>query len=153
MLKQNRLSCRNLSKAEKERLRAVRESAASGGLKVGGVTTDAVKQMMLLQVRTRRTAMTSKRWGRGCVTPIAFLSKRRPKALNLSLQDALKQSGATEQEIKDILERATKGELSGEAVDDLMTKVLTAKNIARDEFDGMVKLQESIDQKARLIFL
>ena len=55
----------------------------------------------------------------------------------------MKQSGATEQEIKDILERATKGELSGEAVDDLMTKVLTAKNIARDEFDGMVKLQES----------
>ena len=52
MLKQNRISCRNLSKAEKERLRAVRESAASGGLKVGGVTTDAVKQMMLLQVRT-----------------------------------------------------------------------------------------------------
>ena len=59
------------------------------------------------------------------------------------MQDALKQSGATEQEIKDILERAAKGELSGEAVDDLMTKVLTAKNIARDEFDGMVKLQES----------
>ena len=45
------ISCRNLSKAEKERLRAVRESAASGGLKVGGVTTDAVKQMMLLQVQ------------------------------------------------------------------------------------------------------
>ena len=61
----------------------------------------------------------------------------------MSLEDALKQSGATEQEIKDILERAAKGELSGEAVDDLMTKVLTAKNIARDEFDGMVKLQES----------
>ena len=62
----------------------------------------------------------------------------------MSLQDALKQSGATEQEIKDILDRAAKGELSGAAVDDLMTKVLTAKNIARDEFDGMVKLQESI---------
>ena len=41
---------RNLSKAEKEKLRAVRESAASGGLKVGGVTTEAVAQMMLLQV-------------------------------------------------------------------------------------------------------
>ena len=62
----------------------------------------------------------------------------------MSLQDALKQSGATEQEIKAILERAAKGELSGEAVDDLMTKVLAAKNIARDEFDGMVKLQESV---------
>ena len=45
------ISLRNLSKAEKERLRAVRESAASGGLKVGGVTTDSVKQMMLLQVQ------------------------------------------------------------------------------------------------------
>ena len=58
ILKQNRtrfISCRNLSKAEKERLRAVRESAASGGLKVGGVTTDAVKQMMLLQVQWRTT--------------------------------------------------------------------------------------------------
>ena len=28
----------------------MRESAASGGLKVGGVTTEAVAQMMLLQV-------------------------------------------------------------------------------------------------------
>ena len=71
MLKQNQTqstSCRNLSKAEKERLRAVRESAASGGLKVGGVTTDAVKQMMLLQVQCR----AAKRWGRGCVIPISF---------------------------------------------------------------------------------
>ena len=137
MLKQNRISCRNLSKAEKERLRAVRESAASGGLKVGGVTTDAVKQMMLLQVQCRTTMEKRLR------DSDLFLSIRRREALNLSLQDALKQSGATEQEIKDILERAAKGELSGEAVDDLMTKVLTAKNIARDEFDGMVKLQES----------
>ena len=137
MLKQNRISCRNLSKAEKERLRAVRDSAASGGLKVGGVTTDAVKQMMLLQVQCRTTMEKRLR------DSDLFLSIRRREALNLSLQDALKQSGATEQEIKDILERAAKGELSGEAVDDLMTKVLTAKNIARDEFDGMVKLQES----------
>ena len=56
----------------------------------------------------------------------------------------MKQSGATDQEIKDILEKAAKGQLSGEAVDDLMTKVLTAKNISRDEFDGMVKLQDSL---------
>ena len=57
----------------------------------------------------------------------------------------MKQSGATDQEIKEILDKAAKGQLSGEAVDDLMTKVLTSKNIARDEFDGMVKLQESRD--------
>ena len=69
----------------------------------------------------------------------------------MSLQDALKQSGATEQEIKDILGRAAKGELSGEAVDDLMTKVLAAKNIARDEFDGMVKLQESVERWIRYL--
>ena len=65
------LFLRNLSKAEKERLRAVRESAASGGLKVGGVTTDAVAQMMLLQVQCR-TANGFKTMGRGCVTPISF---------------------------------------------------------------------------------
>ena len=61
------------------------------------------------------------------------------------MQDALRQSGATEREIKEILDKAAKGQLTGDAVDDLMTKVLTAKNIARDEFDGMVKLQESGD--------
>jgi alkylhydroperoxidase/carboxymuconolactone decarboxylase family protein YurZ/DNA-binding transcriptional regulator YhcF (GntR family) len=60
------------------------------------------------------------------------------------LQETLRKSGASDEEIADILNKASSGQLSDAAVDDLMTKVLAQKNIARDEFDGMVKLQDSL---------
>merc|ERR1719188_1175222 len=62
------LTSRNLSKAEKEKLRAVKEATAEGGLKVGGVTAEAVAQMLLLQ-------------------------------------DTLRQSGASEDEIRQIIDK------------------------------------------------
>ena len=102
------MNSKNLTKEEKEKMKQLQKDLKDGKLKVGGVTGDALEQVMMLQ-------------------------------------KALEDSGASSEEIKKIMAQAASGNgLSEDILSKVMSKVLETKDVSKEEFDGMVKLEENL---------